>query len=214
MEFNFGNLTQTQIDKLNVYLEDLKTICADNNIRLELSPEPFVTFSDGGIKCNGYFDDTIRTLACAMGKDISQWLFILIHESSHMDQFFEQVEAWTNNNNGMGNVDKWINGASIDNDLIESDIKASMECELDCEKRTVEKLKKYDLGDIIDIENYIQKSNAYILFYLWMKKNRKWYSIGKEPYNQNEIVEAMPKTFDIDYTTLSPELEIIFSKFI
>lgn len=215
MSFNFGNLTQNQIDKINVFIEDLKTICAGKNITLNLSTDSFVTFCEDGMKCNGYFDDSSNVLACAMGKDVSQWLFILLHESCHMDQFFEQVEAWTNNQHGMSNVDKWLGGDdSIGADLIESDIKSSMECELDCEMRTVEKIKKYNLEDIINVENYIQKSNAYILFYLWMKKYRKWYSIGKEPYNQNEIVEAMPNTFDIDYTTLSPQLELIFSKFI
>jgi hypothetical protein len=79
---------------------------------------------------------------------------------------------------------------------------------------TVEKIKKWSLDKIIDTEEYIQKSNAYILFYLWMKKNRSWYTIGKEPYNIDEIVSIMPKTFDIDYTKLEPKIEEVFDKYL
>jgi hypothetical protein len=89
---------------------------------------------------------------------------------------------------------------------IDNEIRTSIIVEVDCEKRTVEKIKKYGLDSIINIDEYIQKSNAYVLFYLWMRKNRKWYTIGKEPYNIPDVVSVMPKTFDIDYTELSPDI--------
>ena len=206
-EFNYGKLTESDITKVKVFIEDLKIYTKENNIKLVLSPEKGVQFSEGGIMCNGYFDDITSTLACALGKDVSQWLVILLHESCHMDQWVEKVPEWTENV-GMDNIEKWLNGDdSVNMNNIDNEIRTSIIVEVDCEKRTVEKIKKYGLDSIINIDEYIQKSNAYVLFYLWMRKNRKWYTIGKEPYNIPDVVNVMPKTFDIDYTILDPNIE-------
>ena len=206
-EFNYGKLTESDITKVKVFIEDLKIYTKENNIKLVLSPEKGVKFSEGGILCNGYFDDITSTLACALGKDVSQWLVILLHESCHMDQWIEKVPEWTENV-GMDNIEKWLNGDdSVNMNNIDNEIRTSIIVEVDCEKRTVEKIKKYGLDSIINIDEYIQKSNAYVLFYLWMRKNRKWYTIGKEPYNIPDVVNVMPKTFDIDYTILDPNIE-------
>lgn len=206
-EFNYGKLTESDITKVKVFIEDLKIYTKENNIKLVLSPEKGVKFSEGGILCNGYFDDITSTLACALGKDVSQWLVILLHESCHMDQWVEKVPEWTENV-GMDNIEKWLNGDdSVNMNNIDNEIRTSIIVEVDCEKRTVEKIKKYGLDSIINIDEYIQKSNAYVLFYLWMRKNRKWYTIGKEPYNIPDVVNVMPKTFDIDYTILDPNIE-------
>lgn len=76
-------------------------------------------------------------------------------------------------------------------------------------------VKKWDGYDNYGyVEEYIQKSNAYILFYRWMHKTRKWYEIGKEPYNIKEIVSQMPTTFNVDYTKLTPKLERVFKKYL
>ncbi len=213
-EFNFGKLTKEEIEKVKLFIDHLKNFAKENNIKLFLSPEKGVSLGGPNILCNGYFDGDNRLLACAMGKDISYWLLILLHESSHMDQFLENDPAWTNNI-GLVQTDEWLAGKEdVDLNVIAEEIRTSIDIEVDCEKRTVEKIKKWSLDKIIDTEEYIQKSNAYILFYLWMKKNRSWYTIGKEPYNIDEIVSIMPKTFDIDYTKLEPKIEEVFDKYL
>jgi hypothetical protein len=213
-EFNYGKLTESDITKITVFIEDLKLYTKENNIKLVLSPEKGVQFSEGGILCNGYFDDITSTLACALGKDVSQWLVILLHESCHMDQWVEKVPEWTENV-GMDNIEKWLNGDdTVNMNNIDNEIKTSIIVEVDCEKRTVEKIKKYGLDSIINIDEYIQKSNAYVLFYLWMRKNRKWYTIGKEPYNITDIVNVMPKTFDINYTILDSNIEKTYDTYL
>jgi len=213
-EFNYGKLTESDITKITVFIEDLKLYTKENNIKLVLSPEKGVQFSEGGILCNGYFDDITSTLACALGKDVSQWLVILLHESCHMDQWVEKVPEWTENV-GMDNIEKWLNGDdTVNMNNIDNEIKTSIIVEVDCEKRTVEKIKKYGLDSIINIDEYIQKSNAYVLFYLWMRKNRKWYIIGKEPYNITDIVNVMPKTFDINYTILDSNIEKTYDTYL
>ena len=213
-EFNYGKLTESDITKIKVFIEDLKIYTKENNIKLILSPEKGVQFSEGGILCNGYFDDITSTLACALGKDVSQWLVILLHESCHMDQWVEKVPEWTENV-GMDNIEKWLNGDdTVNMNNIDNEIRTSIIVEVDCEKRTVEKIKKYGLDSIINIDEYIQKSNAYVLFYLWMRKNRKWYTIGKEPYNIPDVVNVMPKTFDIDYTILDSNIEKTYDTYL
>ena len=213
-EFNYGKLTESDITKVKVFIEDLKIYTKENNIKLILSPEKGVQFSEGGILCNGYFDDITSTLACALGKDVSQWLVILLHESCHMDQWVEKVPEWTENV-GMDNIEKWLNGDdSVNMNNIDNEIRTSIIVEVDCEKRTVEKIKKYGLDSIMNIDEYIQKSNAYVLFYLWMRKNRKWYTIGKEPYNIPDVVNVMPKTFDIDYTILDSNIEKTYDAYL
>jgi hypothetical protein len=213
-EFNYGKLTESDITKIKVFIEDLKLYTKENNIKLVLSPEKGVQFSEGGILCNGYFDDITSTLACALGKDVSQWLVILLHESCHMDQWVQKVPEWTENV-GMDNIEKWLNGDdTVNMNNIDNEIRTSIIVEVDCEKRTVEKIKKYGLDSIINIDEYIQKSNAYVLFYLWMRKNRKWYTIGKEPYNIPDVVSVMPKTFDIDYTILDSKIEKTYDAYL
>ncbi len=213
-EFNFGNIDHSQVDKVKLFINDLKSYTKKKGIKLYLSPDKGVEYVGGGFMCNGYFDSDGQTLACALGKDISQWLIILLHESCHMDQWIEQVPEWTENI-GMENIDKWLGGDdNVNMEEIDEEVRTSMLVELDCEKRTVEKIKKYNLDSIINIDEYIQKSNSYILFYLWLRKNRKWYTIGKEPYNQSEVVSVMPKTFDIDYTTLDPKIEKVYDQYL
>jgi len=105
-----------------------------------------------------------------MGKDVKYWFPVLMHESSHMDQYIENDPTWVNNL-GLEQTDKWIDGDDgVDLNIISEEIRTSMDVEINCEKRTIEKIKKFNLEDILDIDEYIQKSNAYILFYLWMKK--------------------------------------------
>lgn len=213
-EFNYGNLSQDDITKIKSFIDDLKIYTKENNIKLVLSPEKGVQFSEGGIMCNGYFDDITSTLACALGKDVSQWLVILLHESCHMDQWIEKVPEWTENV-GMDNIEKWLGGDNnVNMNNIDNEIRTSMIVEVDCERRTVEKIKKYDLQSLINIDEYIKKSNAYVLFYLWMRKNRKWYTVGKEPYNIPEITNIMPNTFDIDYSKMTPKIEKKFDSYL
>jgi hypothetical protein len=215
-DFNYGSLSATDIDKVKLYISDLKKEASENNINLILSPNSGVAFTtdESSILCNGYFDGDTRTLACAMGKDLSYWLIILIHESCHMDQFLEGVSEWTENI-GLDETDKWLSGNdNVDMNKIDEEIRTSMIIEIDCEKRTVDKIKKYELDSLIDITEYIQKSNAYILFYLWMRKNRKWYTIGREPYSIPEVISAMPTTFNVDYNKLDINIEKIFDTYL
>ena len=49
------------------------------------------------------------------------------------------------------------------------------------------------------LDEYIQKSNAYILFYWAMFKTRKWYTPKKRPYELKELWSKMPKHWLAEY---------------
>ena len=56
------------------------------------------------------------------------------------------------------------------------------------------------------IEDYAQRASAYVYFYSFVKQVRKWYKIGKEPYNNKKIVHKMPKNLNGRYTVFPKKL--------
>lgn len=210
MELNNINLTEEQQSKINKFISDLEQKCSEHNISLLTPNTPGVQYPYGNTLTNGYFDSDNRVLACATGKELNQWLPILIHEASHMDQYLENDPVFTDLL-GLDETFKWNEGSEdVDFNKINNEIASGIAVEVDCEKRTVEKIKQYGLEFVVGIEEYIQKSNAYVLFYLWMKKNRTWYKIGFEPYNVKSVYSKMPKTFEIDYTTMTQDVSEAF----
>jgi hypothetical protein len=198
-------------------IDDITKKANENGVKLllpETNTVPYVT----GSEVSGYFvDNGNPILACAIGGDIKRWGPILAHESSHMDQWIENCSAWTNNyykgREAVDWLDEWcqdkvkFSDAEVD-DLIERAIGV----ELDCEKRTIEKEKKYNLP--VNIEEEIQKSISYILFYRFLKESKKWNSPGKAPYLIKEIWSLMPKSFDeIDFKTVPENIKEAYYKY-
>lgn len=203
--------------EVKTFIAHLQILTEHNGVDLRLSPEREVFFKIGGKGCNGFFEDnsTYPILAVATGQPLEQWFPILIHESSHMDQWMEQIPEWTGNVIGsmemMEIVDLWCDDiVELSPEQLNRYISAGQRVELDCEIRTVEKIKQYNLQ--IDIDEYIQKANAYVWFYAMIKETRAWYEIGKEPYNDEQIWTMMPKVFlkASDYETLPPHIHDVF----
>jgi hypothetical protein len=108
----------------------------------------------------------------------------------------------------MENLDDWLVGLPIE--TIENDISLIRDMELDNEKRTVEVIKKWKLD--IDLKLYIQKANAYIYFYNWVKYSKRWSKAGNSPYNNDRILAAMPNNFENDYSNIPYEIKAIFEE--
>lgn len=149
-----------------------------------------------GIGCSGFFDDKNKILSCAVGtKDLRDWFSTFLHEYSHFEQWCEQCPAWTNSQpidiNSDQLLDEYLDGKDFDN--IATVIKNIAFLEYDCEKRTTLKMASFE--DIMDVNTYIQKSNAYVAFYFQMFKRRKWYTPEKAPYLNETIWKNMPTKF-------------------
>ncbi len=149
------------------------------------------------LPCSGYFDDKKLKLVCAVGnKKPEDWFGTLLHEFSHFEQWKEQCEAWTKSQpkNGINSdelMDQWLKGIEIAN--IEEILESIAYLEFDCEKRTAIKMELFK--DIFNVEEYIQKSNAYVAFYKILCESRTWYKPEVAPYLLEEIWRNMPKEF-------------------
>jgi len=100
--------------------------------------------------------------------------------------------------------------AGEDHEDIDWAIGIARDLELDNEKRTTEMIIKWNLP--IDPVEYVKKSNAYVLFYNYIKTTRKWSEPDNSPYTNMNIVNAMSDKFDMDYEKLSDELLEIYKR--
>lgn len=126
-----------------------------------------------GLHCAGFYLED--KLVIAAHRD--DWWLTLFHEYCHLCQDIETKFFNSEDYQIAAKFDDWIN---YEIELIEKDllkcIRVIQKSELDCEKRVVKLLKEYKIA--IDIEDYIRKSNAYVLMYEVVRKHRKWNSEG------------------------------------
>ena len=166
-------------------LADVAAKCVENKIELRITNTHAVTVDDE-IITSGYFDDT--SLVVAGGK--KDWVDVLAHESCHMDQFLEREPLYMHSDNSLNDLDGWLAGKEISNTTLIKKISHIIEMELDCEKRTVRKLKKYKIYS--DTTKYIKEVNAYLFGYWATFRDRVWCPF---PYNNKKIVNKMPGKF-------------------
>lgn len=194
----------------------LKQYTTDNGVEWCLSDTDAVV--DGNIWCSGYFiDRPTPKLAVACRKPIIEWVKVLVHEACHMEQYLDNASVWkalyvTPTLDATSLIDLWIaNKIELNHEQLYHYIQVIQDVEMDCEKRAVELIKRFEVP-FIDTEEYIQQANAYVWFYLYVKKHRKWYTVGKEPYNNEKIWRAMPTTFVENYRFFPIDIERIYTE--
>jgi len=182
---------------LKQFIQDAVLELVDNGFSVTLSQEKHVVVE--GSKCTGYLDCENKEFAIAFGHP-DVWIEVFVHEYCHFQQCIQGLKFYDDERS----LDEWLNG---DIEMPYEDAEAlthgHMEEELDCEKRTVEMIKKYNLE--IDTPQYIQKANTYILIYNVCLKQRRW--IDKGPYYFPEIWQSVPDHWLDSYETVTPEFE-------
>jgi hypothetical protein len=186
--------------------------CKANGIKLYLGKGKSVQYGRG-IRVNGFFDFDVKKpkqprLACATGRP--NWELVLVHELNHVRQWKEDCKVWKDYCDTTGDmIDRAISGRKIDPIKLKKDTFITLLMEHDCERRSHSMLKKlgYPKAKLVQ---YVQKANAYALFYLYVAKHKKWYSIGKEPYNTKKVWSKFPKTFDIDIASTFAQVGHLF----
>ena len=199
----------TKLNKLSK--NDLKFI---DHVKSELKKEGFkadlrnVSYVKLGpnIRCSGYFDDATKVLVCSMNKPDA--LDILVHEFSHFTQWKDQCKAWTNLGDSIDYMHSWLEGEEVDN--IEQHIMTARDLELDNEKRAVKLIKKFGLS--INIDAYIKRANAYVLFYNHMLTVRRWCKPTNMPYENKRVVEVMPINFKINYKKVPKRIMKVYQQ--
>jgi hypothetical protein len=98
--------------------------------------------------------------------------------------------VWVPDEKSLFVVEKWIEGKSLSKTKLHEGFYNTVALEIDCEKRTIKKLRKYKIA--FNESLYIQKANAYLFSYGYALLNKKWY---KKPYEKIFICKKMPKVF-------------------
>lgn len=200
--------------KIYDFIEILKGIAYENNIKLKLSKSRYVKSSDTKTgKSLGYFDCNPSdgyngVLACSMLHPLS--FNILVHESCHMDQFLEETTLWKKGEKYLYIFFSWLDGTEYSKHLIDKSYNITQLLELDCEQRAIRKIKKLKLD--IDIDRYIKEANAYLYMYTYIYEHRIWYTPKKPVYRNKKIINLMPSKFLKSYKKLPPEIRKEFDK--
>jgi hypothetical protein len=200
-------------DEYKKFINSVKKKCKYHGIQLVLSPSKQVILSDDyKNECSGYFSGSNKHLVVACGRPAKDWIDVLVHESSHMDQWIQRdprVPVWEE---ACASMWDYLSGIKLLNkaqlrkveDLI-------IENELDCEKRSVDKIRKWGLP--IPIENYIREANTYVFSYRFMGTYKKF---PTSLTTDRKLIEAAPKIFLKSYqqvpTQLGKELHRFFEE--
>ena len=163
-------------EKARKLIKDTYKIAKANDIEIRLVKDKFV-FEDWDkaklFGSGGYFDSDNRILAVAIEKRESRWLSIFVHESCHMDQFLSNSRAWEKYSPGHTLFFNWLqDNKSVKKEQLEQAAQDAIRIELDCERRSLEKIKKYNLD--LDEIDYIRGINAYLHGYLFSLETKKW----------------------------------------
>lgn len=202
----------------------LKRDCDFKKVILKTTNTTTISYPQSGFNCSGYFiafPGMYPLMGFAMGIEINDLIPTILHEWSHMDQWFENNVHWENNMHFLDGkhkesvdiISEWINGKNIDN--IDVYIENAISIELDCEMRTIEKMKSFHIEDKLKytIEEYIQKANSYIFLYLYIKEKRSWNITGQAPYLLENVWKKFPTNFNNDYTQLTNTYRDLYDKY-
>lgn len=175
-------------------LQDLLT----NGIDIQLEAKDYVDLD--GIVSKGCFQRDPLLLACACKGNYSKWLPIFVHEWNHGRQYIEEFPLYKNLSVEDETILwKWADGlVELSKEKVNSLIKTLRDIELDCELRTIETIKRFQLESEIELNWYTRTANAYLLFYNVFKKHKKWYVTP--PYEVKEIIEMMPNNIITNFS--------------
>lgn len=186
------------------FIKHVDRACKKKGFELELINSIFIDIGDNA-PSSGYFsEDEKKIVACLKTKD---FLGILVHEFGHFNQYIEDREWYEECSISYIKVFEWLDGKRIRN--ISFHLGKCLELELDCEKRAVELIKKFNLG--INIEDYIQRANAYMYFWRYLEHSRRWCSPYNTPSANDSIVRVMPSKFLKEYI-LTDKIKELFEK--
>lgn len=193
-------------------IDDTKRLAKKAKIKLRISDGEYVQFDE--TRSNGYFDPENRVFAVARNKN---FLDTFIHESCHMDQWLESSPISAEYDaivtplmfSVLAGTEPYLGNE----ELFKRQVELSRDLELDCERRTVAKIKAYGITEI-DTDVYTRKANSYIYFYTYLLEKQKWYEIGREPYSVDEVWQLAPNHFNNDYSVIPDDLKQAFDKYL
>lgn len=187
------------------FIDQLKKDCKSNQIGLFLYDQKFII--DDGNKFGGWFCPVKKELHCSFPNKLqTKFVELLIHESCHMDQFLNQTPKWVKeqNNDSLSIFWEWLKNPTKIN--INQHLLNVQLMEAECEQLSIQKIIDLDLG--INIQQYTQKANSYLLFYSVLKETKKW--CDYPPYRFKDIWQQMPSDKILQKFSMSTELKDLY----
>ena len=197
------------------FLDYVHSSLRKHKIKLILSLE---TTTIGKNQISGYFSDEDRELLVCI--DDPDWIETLVHEFCHFLQYKEQDPVYTSLDQGDSNyvseVWDWLDHKHefVSTKRKNEAFRKMIAMELDCERRSVEMIKRFKLP--VNLEDYTYIAFVYVHYYNFCKKYRTWFSDGSSVADIVEISHLEDKykiSLDVDFSKLPPEFEEIFKKY-
>jgi len=162
-------------DAYHNFVTDTLATAESNRIKIRRGSNMCIG-EDDQMKCSGYFCAGNRELAlCDNYSNIATWLGTFLQGSCYMDQWHQCKELWNNNITGVGYYFDFLEKKiDLSPPEVENCIRNVINLKLDCEKRSVEKIKKYNLP--LDLKESKEKANAYLYTIVYCAQKRQWYN--------------------------------------
>jgi hypothetical protein len=192
------------------FVAHVKRRCTVNKIELVMSPSRNVVITDSfSTDCSGYFDDVNRTLVVACGKPFKDWIEIMVHEYSHMEQWLTD-ERWGHWTDCCLDLWDWLDGdVELDEVQMKVMIDGMIELERDCEVRALENIRKWKLP--INKTRYARKANLYLYSYRVMPIIKK-FPTGL--YDNKALIDMCPSRIGKRYETVPKDvMELIIKTY-
>ena len=184
------------------FIQDTRKTARENGIKVRFEKKKELFDKGDVFTFAGYFWEHKQVLAIATNHPKETWLPILIHESCHMDQYLKDKYMWEKCNPGFQIFDSWAGcNAIIKREVLEEAVQDIIRLELDCERRTIAKIKKYNL-DIIDLKKYIKTANINLYSYLFTLETKRMINNHDNP----ELLAAAPSILKKSYTKVPRRL--------
>lgn len=175
-------------DEFKPFISNVKRRCKKHGVELVLSPSRTVVLTDTfSSDCSGYFDGNDKVLVVACGKPFDEWIEILIHEYSHMEQWLTD-SRWMEWEDCCLALWDWLDkNKMLNSSQLNKVIDGMIELERDCEIRALNNIEKWGLP--INKSRYKRKANLYLYSYRMMPELKKF---PTGIYDNKHIVAMCP----------------------
>jgi hypothetical protein len=181
----------------------VRRMCKIHKVELMMSPSKTVVLTDNfSADCSGYFDDVDKVMAVACGKPFKDWIEILVHEFSHMQQWLDD-DRWEHWTDCCGELWTWLDKEKImNNNQLKAVIDGMIDLERDCEVRALDNITKWKLP--INKSEYKRKANLYLYSYRMMPILRKFPS---GIYDNKSLIAMCPPRMLKKYNKIPEHIE-------
>jgi len=193
----------THDESVRTFIAHVKKHTSEYGVSLTITKFKQINMGYGFGRACGCFDGKIIRIAGKQHDVVES----ILHEYSHFIQYIHSEDIWIK---AMRNdLDKALYNPNVTDKQIGRMLELDKQLELDAEKKAVALIKKWNLP--IDVEKYIKGANAYIYFYVYMMKYRRWHK--KSPGIMPSILDIMPSRFCKNYDKLPEEYEKLVNRY-